>query len=491
MNQNPLQTNFFKKHGRALLVFAFCALLSSIASIAFAKAKQVTPTPPIENPPPVSHQNHQHGINITSQLSQTKILQNSNQELVLEVSIQTPKAPSDVQQRKPVDMVVILDRSSSMNGDQKFPLAKKAISSLVDLLNSDDRISLITFSNDAIVRLPLKFADKACQNEMEQVLKTLHPGGSTNMGRGLQLAQQQLAKTLEGHNRRVILLSDGQANAGIHDPSGLQSLVKTLANQDVVVSTIGMGLGFNENVMSSLADHGMGSFSYLEHLAGLDGLFEKDLNDARQQYTNFSQLLFNLPAGIKIVDAGGYPIETTSNAGQVSIPLGQLLYGRKKSLMVSFTVPTQQLGKIELGHFQLNYKNPEGELFRLDSNHDMLIAIVEPEKTQEVAATINKDVYQRNWFDNSFGRLQKSISESLKSGNQKAAVLHIQEYEEALEDAAITSGVPLESKIIDQQIMSLKEEVSQSFEGDLAEQKLKQNRYAKKNLEAGRASQRN
>lgn len=490
MNQNPLHSSLIKKHGRALLVFAFCALLSTIAAIASTQAEPIPHQTPLHSIKPAPQQTSRAGLSLQSQLSQTKMLQGSNRELVLDISILTPQGEPRQTQRAPVDMVVILDRSSSMNGEQKFPLAKRAILNLMGLLNSDDRISLVTFSNDGAVRLPLSYADKNCENKMAQVLNSLHPGGSTNMGRGLQLAHQQLSKPLDGHNRRAILLSDGQANAGIHDPAGLRNLVKMLANNDVVVSTIGMGLGFNEDVMSALADHGMGSFSYLEHLAGLDGLFEKDLNDARQQYTNYSQLLFDLPAGIRIVDAGGYPVEQASTSGQISIPLGQLLYGRKKSLMVSFAVPTQQLGQLELGTFQLHYKNPEGELLRMDAEHKLAISIVEPERRQEVTAAINKDVYQRSWFDNSLGRLKKSLSQSLQSSDRSNAEKSIREYEEELQKVQDDLGIPMSSPVVQQQLIDLKAEVAESFEGDVHEQKLKQNRYAKKNLEAARASQR-
>jgi Ca-activated chloride channel family protein len=242
--------------------------------------------------------------------------------------------------------------------------------------------------------------------------------------------------------------------------------------------------------MSSLADHGMGSFSYLEHLAGLDGLFEKDLNDARQQYTNYSQLYFNLPTGIKIIDAGGYPIEQNASSGHASIPLGQLLYSRKKSLMITFSVPTQQLRELQMGTFYLNYKSPEGNMVRLDSGHEMKIAIIEPERKEEVAVTINKDVYQRNWFNNGLGRLKKTISQSLQSGDRSLANKSIREYEEKLQAVQQETGLPLQSAKFDQQLLELKEEVEDSFEGDLHEQKLKQNRYAKKNLEASRSSQR-
>lgn len=490
MNQNTPFVHFFNKNRRSLLLFVMIAGLSSLLALASAAPPETFISSNPEPVPPKINTTTHSDLKIHTQLSQTKIIQNSNTELVLDLKIETPKSTQVNVARTPVDMVVILDRSSSMNGDKKFTLAKKAIASLVDRLNEEDRISLITFSHSATVQVPLSYVNRACRSKFTKLLANLRPGGSTNMGHGLQLARQQLKNPLKGYSSRVILLSDGQANAGIHDPAGLKGLVKELSSNDIVVSTIGMGLGFNENVMSMLADHGMGSFNYLENLAGLDGLFEKDLNDARQQYASYSQIHLKLQPGVKIVDAGGYPIERKLMSRDVIIPLGQLLYDRKKSLMISFTIPSHQVGDVGFGILNFNYKNPEGEMVSVHSEHQHIITVVEPEKRQEVIAALNKDVYQRSWLDNNLGRLRKSISHSLRSGDRRSAEKSMLEYQNKLDAVQQATGIQLESVALKNELKEMKEEVQDSFRGNAHEQKLKQNRYAKKNLNTSRSEQR-
>ncbi len=494
MTHKPLFIKSITGQTKAILLFIALVALSSIAAIASSNSSNPSTSPSVTVEPPISGTKsiecRDDQIALRSKLSQSKILQNSNTELILEVSIEPPVHHDVVKARSPVDMVVVLDRSSSMNGDQKFTLAKNAILSLMNRLNSDDRISFITFSHDGKVEIPMTYANASCHDNLKTILKNLHPGGATNMGRGLQLAHEQVKKPLAGHSSRVILLSDGEANAGIRDPMGLQKLVKNLTQSDAVVSTIGMGLGFNENLMSTLADHGMGNFNYLEHLAGLDGIFEKDLNDARVQYTNYSQLNFNLPKGIKIVNAGGYPIEQHMTSNNVSIPLGQLLYNRKKSLMIAFNVPTHLTGTVEVGTFELDYKTPEGVQKNLRSNRPLSIAIVEPERKQEVIASVSKDLYERNWVSNNFGRLRKEISQSLRSGDKSKADRQIATYEKQVLELKEEAGIVIESEDFIENLDQLKAEVDDSFTGDQREQKLKQNRYAKKSLGESRASQR-
>lgn len=494
MTHNPLFNKSITGQTKAILLFIALVAISSIAAIASSQASHASPSPAVtveqaraEDKPTQSRDDQ---IVLSSKLSQSKLLQNSNTELILEISIEPPVHHNVVKARSPVDIVVVLDRSSSMNGDQKFTLAKNAILSLMNRLTTDDRISFITFSHDGKVEIPMTYANESCHDNLKTILKNLHPGGATNMGRGLQLAHEQIRRPLAGHSSRVILLSDGEANTGIRDPMGLQNLVKNLTRSDAVVSTIGMGLGFNENLMSTLADHGMGNFNYLEHLAGLDGLFEKDLNDARVQYTNYSQLNFDLANGIKIVNAGGYPIEQHMKSNEVSIPLGQLLYNRKKSLMIAFNVPTHLAGTVEVGQFELNYKNPEGIQKNLKSNSPLSIAIVEPERRQEVIASVSKDLYERNWVSNNFGRLRKEISQSLRSGDKSKADQQIATYEKQVLELKEEAGIVIENEDFDKNLDQLKAEVDDSFKGDQREQKLKQNRYAKKSLGESRASQR-
>ena len=85
------------------------------------------------------------------------------------------------------------------------------------------------------------------------------------------------------------MLSDGHANTGIVEPAQLQKTARRLADRGSVVSTVGMGLGFNETLMASLADQGMGSFSYLEHLETLGTILASELSDSRRVFADGSE----------------------------------------------------------------------------------------------------------------------------------------------------------------------------------------------------------
>ena len=86
------------------------------------------------------------------------------------------------------------------------------------------------------------------------------------MGAGLNAALNLLHNSHSDSARKILLLADGQANQGITNPEQLAQMAARATHYGAVLSTIGMGLGFNESLMAKLADHGMGHYSYLEDL---------------------------------------------------------------------------------------------------------------------------------------------------------------------------------------------------------------------------------
>src|SRR5215470_6238781 len=132
---------------------------------------------------------------------------------------------------------------------------------------------------------------------------------------------------------------------GIVDPRALSQLAASFAGHGAVLSTIGMGLGFNETLMASLADYGMGHYAYLEHLAKLAAILEQDMHDARQVFASASNLEMTLGDGVTVTDVGGYPIDLTTQPGSIRVMTGQLLGGAKKHFVVTLTVPTHRVGE--------------------------------------------------------------------------------------------------------------------------------------------------
>lgn len=169
-------------------------------------------------------------------------------------------------ERPPLNLVLLLDTSGSMEDDNKLPLVKKSIRLLVDQLKPTDRVSMVVYAGSAgVVLEPTAGNDK---NAILGALDKLSAGGSTAGGEGIALAytlaERNFAKT---HVNRVILATDGDFNVGIADPERLEDFVSRKRETGIYLSVLGFGQGnYNDLMMQKLAQAGNGNAAYIDTL---------------------------------------------------------------------------------------------------------------------------------------------------------------------------------------------------------------------------------
>ena len=284
-------------------------------------------------------------MTLTSALSQTKVTKGESANLFLKLTLTSPDAPPGNTVRAPVDMVVVLDRSGSMGDPKKLPYAKKAIEDLIGQLSPEDRFALVTFDNEVVLDSPLEIVTSAKRDSLMRSVEQITPGGSTNISGGLEKAREILSTSPSSRKKRVLLLTDGEANVGITEIGALSQMGKNFSPFEANLSTIGLGLDFNQSLLSSMADYGMGYYSYLEDLSKLSNILAQNLSDARARYASGGAVTLSLADGITLNEASGYPIEWMDGAHKTArIPIGEILYGGQKGLTLSLTTTPESLG---------------------------------------------------------------------------------------------------------------------------------------------------
>jgi Ca-activated chloride channel family protein len=289
----------------------------------------------------------------------------------------------------------------------------------------------------------------------------------------------------------MILLSDGETNTGITDPQALAKMASEISNRHVVLSTIGMGLGFNEALMAALADHGMGYYAYLEHLGTLGDILTRELEETRSRYVERSELDVQLRAGVKLVDAAGYPIEPVQLAqNRFRIKTGQLFWGAHKPLMLTFQAPTTASGEFAVGNIALRIHTGGAEKRAAVRPEQLAYSVVAPDQKPEAIASIRGDVYRKSWVQNNLGRMRKEVADWIRVGNQPKAQAAINAYRRQLDDAEAKSGVLMKDKTVEQDIVQMETELNEAFQGSDAQQVEKQNRLSKRMQYKSREEQR-
>ncbi len=170
-------------------------------------------------------------------------------------------------ERPKANLVFLLDVSGSMNAPDKLPLLVKSFRLLLQKLNPEDTVSIVTYAGRAAT--VLEPTPVSSQNKIFDALGSLSAGGSTGGAQGIERAYQLAQKSfVKGGVNRVMLATDGDFNVGISDPRHLKDFIAEKRKSGIFLSVFGFGRGnYNDALMQSLAQNGNGTAAYIDTLA--------------------------------------------------------------------------------------------------------------------------------------------------------------------------------------------------------------------------------
>ncbi|MEM6531323.1 MAG: VWA domain-containing protein [Myxococcota bacterium] len=363
-------------------------------------------------------------VTVSGKLDRNRVLVNGDGTVRMELTLEGEDRIAAGAEATPTDLFVVLDRSGSMSGE-KLAQAKTATLELLDQLGPRDRFSLITYESGVRMEIVLAEAHGDNVSRWRAIVDSLDTAGGTNMSAGLDLAHQSVLLGRQANRAsRVILLSDGQANEGDASVAGLTRRATLAARNEYVLSTVGIGQGFNEELMTALANNGTGNFYYVDERTALAGVFSDEFNSARETVASGLAVILETPDGVTVEDAAGYALERVNGSSTVFRP-GTLFAGQKRTIWVRYRVPTTGAGDIRLGTVRAEFSD-RGERFRADLSSLPVIARVRDEG--EFYAGINKDVWGNGIAVDELNALRMEVSSAIQSGDREGAKQAIEEY---------------------------------------------------------------
>lgn len=175
------------------------------------------------------------------------------------------------------NLVFLIDTSGSMGEPDKLLLLQDAFAKLTDQLAARDTVSIVTYASGE--RVVLEGASGADKGRILRAIRSLHAEGSTNGEAGLEMAYRVARDHfIEGGTNRIVMASDGDLNVGMTSESDLHDYVDAQRATGVRLSVLGFGGGnYKDNKMEVLADHGNGSYHYIDCIAEAERVFGRNL----------------------------------------------------------------------------------------------------------------------------------------------------------------------------------------------------------------------
>ncbi len=398
-------------------------------------------------------------IRLSGQLPQSKIHMNGNGRLSMGITMTAKDLPdSAINTGAPVDLIVVLDRSGSMKG-KKLQDAKQAIMNIINIMGKEDRFGLLTYSDQVVQLSPLRKMTSDNRSGMLASVRGIHSSGGTNLGAGLQQSIKMLGQTEKRGHSKILLISDGMANQGITDPNVLSRISSQVVKMEGSISTIGVGVEFNEYLMTRIADNGSGTYHFLEDPQGFAAIFQQEFSKTKIAAATGIEIHIPLEKGMRLVEASGYPVENNNGVG-IFRP-GNLLPGQSRTLYVSLGVPVNKERAFKLSHITARYLHKGQKYSTTLAQQFEFACIPDPE---QVLASIDKKVWEKKVIQDDVNKLRENVAKDISSGKKDEALKRIRIYKAEQEK---TNAVVGSEKVADtlSDLDTLKEEVKQTFKG--------------------------
>jgi Ca-activated chloride channel family protein len=321
--------------------------------------------------------------------------------------------------RLPLNLCLVLDRSTSMQG-MRLQQVKEGTRQIIDRLNEDDALSVVVFSDRAEVILPSQTKiDKALA---KSIASTIQPSGGTEMLQGLTAGLQELEKnrTKESVNH-LILLTDGQTYG---DEAGCLEKAEWAGRNQISLTTMGIGSDWNENLLDQMAAASGGTSVYIDSPRKVVDVFKDTIRNLSTVVARELTLAINPSIGVNFKE--GFQVTPHIYRLDVRVDkavLGPLGTGHDKTLLMEFRVSSESdQGKKRLMRLTIDGDVP-GQASRRNWEWIDVYGtfVASPEENLEIPATIVTALGKLAIF-----KMQEKAMEDLAQGQVSAATQRLE-----------------------------------------------------------------
>jgi len=294
---------------------------------------------------------HAQQIEVRSALDRAVLPAHTKHTAYLRVGLKGFTAPGHA--RATLNVAIVIDKSGSMSGD-KIGNAREAAKAAVNQLVDDDIVSVLAFDETVQVLVPAtKVSDR---QTILQGISRLTAGGNTALFAGTVKGGAEVRKFLSKERvNRVVLLSDGQANVGPATASALGQLGATLRKEGISVTTVGLGLGYNEDLLVELAQRSGGQHVFIEDHRRMAEIFKQGFGGLASIVAEEVVVNVTVPVDVRPVRVLGRDAEIIGQTITVQMP--ELYAGQLDDVVLELEVAAAAPQSRRIAEVEVSYHN--------------------------------------------------------------------------------------------------------------------------------------
>jgi Ca-activated chloride channel family protein len=283
----------------------------------------------------------------------------SGGEVWLQVGLQASEA--DQPARTPLNLVLVLDTSGSMNEPGKIDYLRQSLIIFLQTLQPEDIVSIVTYDSRArVIRSASYVGDKRW---IEDAVYQIQAGGQTNLHAGMLLGFEQVDQHFDiRRNNRVLLLTDGIANVGITDPRRIAADALEFNEKGIYLSTIGLGMDMNDALLSELAQQGHGAYHFVDSANEMEKVFLDEAGGLVERVANDVQVLVEPAPGFRLIEVTGY--EGNPPEAGVNVQMQDMGAGDSQVLLARLEARGGGFGTMQVASVTLVYEDAFAQRIR-------------------------------------------------------------------------------------------------------------------------------
>lgn len=259
-------------------------------------------------------------------------------------------APNLPSKRSPINLCIVVDRSTSMQG-QRLDQVRLAAITILEGLEPGDSASIVAFSDRAeLIVSPAQAKDMSVARAR---LSLLQAGGGTEIGQGLELGLNQLLQTFirDGVNH-LVLLTDGRTYG---DEDLCLKIADRAAKFGITINGIGIGSDWSDRLIDELTTRTGGHVLFLDSPRTVAEFLQRIFNNLGRVYAGRMQLDGSLAQQIDLRSAFRLLPDPMPLPDTLPIIMGHLGREAKIQLILEFVIhPIGQIEELDLAHFSIS-----------------------------------------------------------------------------------------------------------------------------------------